>query len=228
METTPLAARVRPESLDEYIGQEHLVGHKGSLRKVLDLGQLHSMILWGPPGTGKTTLAHLLAKVQQRPFYELSAIHAGVKEVREVIEKAKQNGGLFTQKNPLLFIDEIHRFSKAQQDSLLRAVEQGMITLIGATTENPSFEVINALLSRCQVYTLKALDKESLEKVLKNALKKDRYLQELDIRLEEVEAILQLSGGDARKLLSILELVVQSMSSEKVIRLTNARVQELI
>ncbi|MEK9957644.1 MAG: replication-associated recombination protein A [Flavobacteriaceae bacterium] len=228
METTPLAARVRPESLDEYIGQEHLVGHKGSLRKVLDLGQLHSMILWGPPGTGKTTLAHLLAKVQQRPFYELSAIHAGVKEVREVIEKAKQNGGLFTQKNPLLFIDEIHRFSKAQQDSLLRAVEQGMITLIGATTENPSFEVINALLSRCQVYTLKALDKEALEKVLKNALKKDRYLQELDIRLEEVEAILQLSGGDARKLLSILELVVQSMSSEKVIRLTNARVQELI
>ena len=228
METTPLAARVRPESLDEYIGQEHLVGPKGSLRKVLDSGQLHSMILWGPPGTGKTTLAHLLAKVQQRPFYELSAIHAGVKEVREVIEKAKQNGGLFTQKNPLLFIDEIHRFSKAQQDSLLGAVEQGMITLIGATTENPSFEVINALLSRCQVYTLKALDKEALEKVLKNALKKDRYLQELDIQLEEVEAILQLSGGDARKLLSILELVVKSMSSEKVIRLTNARVQELI
>jgi putative ATPase len=228
MDSTPLAARVRPVSLDDYIGQEHLVGPKGSLKKVLEDGRLHSMIFWGPPGTGKTTLAYLIAKLQDRPFYELSAINAGVKDIREVIQKAKQNGGLFTQKSPLLFIDEIHRFSKSQQDSLLGAVEQGMITLIGATTENPSFEVINALLSRCQVYTLKALDKKALEKVLDRAIHSDAYLKKLDIKLEETEALLQLSGGDARKLLTLLELVVQNLKEQNPLIITNDAVQEII
>lgn len=207
---TPLAERMRPKSLEDYVGQEHLVGEKGSLTPILKSGHLPSMILWGPPGTGKTTLARLLASQKERSFYQLSAINAGVKEIREILQKAEQSGGLFTNKSPILFIDEIHRFSKSQQDSLLGAVEKGSITLIGATTENPSFEVINALLSRCQVYILNPLDQNHLKNLLSKALVQDDQLKNKKIELLENDALLKISGGDARKLLSALELVVNS------------------
>jgi putative ATPase len=224
---TPLAERMRPKSLGEYFGQDHLVGPKGSLTQMISNGVFPSLIFWGPPGTGKTTLAQLLALEKERPFYQLSAINAGVKEIREIISKAEHSGGLFSGKSPILFIDEIHRFSKSQQDSLLNAVEKGIITLIGATTENPSFEVINALLSRCQVYVLNTLKKEDLEKILNHALEKDSIIKEYKIQLKETEALIELAGGDARKLLSLLELVIQANSIEKLI-LTNDLVFETV
>ena len=212
----PLAERMRPKVIDHYVGQQHLVGPQGAIRPILKTGQLPSLILWGPPGTGKTTLATLMAKANERPFYSLSAINSGVKEVREIIEKAKNSGGLFTQKGPLLFIDEIHRFSKSQQDSLLGAVEKGYVTLIGATTENPSFEVIKALLSRCQVYTLKPLETEDLQLLLNRAIEEDDLLKQKKITLIEDQALLKLSGGDARKMLSLLELVIMSQEGDEV------------
>ena len=212
----PLAERMRPKVIDHYVGQQHLVGPQGAIRPILKTGQLPSLILWGPPGTGKTTLATLMAKANDRPFYSLSAINSGVKEVREIIEKAKNSGGLFTQKGPLLFIDEIHRFSKSQQDSLLGAVEKGYVTLIGATTENPSFEVIKALLSRCQIYTLKPLENEDLRLLLNRAILEDDILKQKKITLIEDQALLKLSGGDARKMLSLLELVIMSQEGDKV------------
>ncbi|MEP3211013.1 MAG: replication-associated recombination protein A [Maribacter sp.] len=212
----PLAERVRPKTLEEYISQNHLVGEKGSLTHQIKKGIIPSLILWGPPGTGKTTLANIIANESERPFYALSAINSGVKDIREVIDKAKQSGGLFTSKNPILFIDEIHRFSKSQQDSLLAAVEKGWVTLIGATTENPSFEVIPALLSRCQVYILDAFGKEDLEALLQRALVQDALLKEKKIKLQETEALLRLSGGDGRKLLNIFELVINSEQSNTV------------
>lgn len=224
---TPLAERMRPKTLADYYGQEHLVGPQGSLTQMIKNGVFPSLIFWGPPGTGKTTLAQLLALEKERPFYKLSAINAGVKEIREIIQKAENSGGLFSGKSPILFIDEIHRFSKSQQDSLLNAVEKGIVTLIGATTENPSFEVINALLSRCQVYTLNALTKEELEKILKHALKKDTLLKGYDLKIVETAALLELSGGDARKLLSLLELVLQAQQT-KTIELNNALVFETV
>ncbi len=216
MNTPPLAERIRPQSLDEYLSQEHLVGKKGALRAQLTTGMLSSMIFWGPPGTGKTTLATLIAGESKRPFYTLSAIDSGVAAVRKVIEEAKKSDTLFSTKNPILFIDEIHRFSKSQQDSLLGAVEKGWITLIGATTENPSFEVIPALLSRCQVYVLNAFSKKDLENLLARAIKKDSLLAQKNITLSETEALIRLSGGDARKLLNILELVVLSEEKQTV------------
>ena len=212
----PLAERIRPKVIDQYVGQQHLVGPQGAIRPILKTGQLPSLILWGPPGTGKTTLATLMAKANDRPFYSLSAINSGVKEVREIIEKAKNSGGLFTQKGPLLFIDEIHRFSKSQQDSLLGAVEKGYVTLIGATTENPSFEVIKALLSRCQIYTLKPLETEDLQLLLNRAIDEDDILKQKKINLIEDQALLKLSGGDARKMLSLLELIVMSQEGDEV------------
>jgi putative ATPase len=224
---TPLAERMRPKSLIDYFGQQHLVGPKGSLTQMIANGVFPSLIFWGPPGTGKTTLAQLLALEKERPFYQLSAINAGVKEVREIIHKAEHSGGLFTGKSPILFIDEIHRFSKSQQDSLLNAVEKGIVTLIGATTENPSFEVINALLSRCQVYILNALDKKDLEKILATALKKDIQLKNKNIQIVESDALIELADGDARKLLSLFELVVQAQKT-KNIDLTNALVFETV
>ncbi len=216
--TQPLAERIRPKSLNDYISQQHLVGEKGILTNHIKQGIIPSLILWGPPGIGKTTLANIIANESGRPFYTLSAISSGVKDVREVIEKAKKSGGLFTQKNPILFIDEIHRFSKSQQDSLLGAVEKGWVTLIGATTENPSFEVIPALLSRCQVYILNSFDKDDLISLLKRAMVEDELISNKEITLKETDALLQVSGGDARKLLNIFELLV---SAEDKIEVTN-------
>lgn len=229
----PLADRMRPVSLDDYIGQSHLVGKNAVLRRVIESGQIPSFILWGPPGVGKTTLAQIIANKLDRPFHILSAVNSGVKDVREAIEKAKKQQ-FFNTPNPILFIDEIHRFSKSQQDSLLGAVEQGVVTLIGATTENPSFEVISPLLSRCQVYVLQSLQKEELLQLLENALKKDSYLKKKKIQIEESDALLRFSGGDGRKLLNILELVVASIEAnekEEIIltdKLVTERLQENI
>jgi putative ATPase len=223
----PLAERIRPQKLEDYISQLHLVGPNGSLIQQIEKGLIPSLIFWGSPGTGKTTLAEIIAKESKRPFYVLSAINSGVKDVRDVIEKAKLSGGLFTAKNPILFIDEIHRFSKSQQDSLLAAVEKGWITLIGATTENPSFEVIPALLSRCQVYVLNPFTKSDLETLLERAMLTDVILKEKKIHLKETEALLRLSGGDGRKLLNIFELVVNT-STEDEISITNEKVLGLV
>lgn len=223
----PLAERVRPHKLEDYISQLHLVGPQGSLTQQIARGVIPSMIFWGSPGTGKTTLAQIIARQSDRPFYELSAINSGVKDVRDVIDKAKQSGGIFTTKNPILFIDEIHRFSKSQQDSLLGAVEKGWVTLIGATTENPSFEVIPALLSRCQVYVLNPFTKEDLLALLERAMKIDAHLAQRNIVIQEYEALLRLSGGDGRKLLNIFELVVNATPGDDVV-ITNAKVLELV
>ncbi len=212
----PLAERMRPQNLNDYIGQEHLVGKEAILRRAIESGTIPSMIFWGPPGVGKTTLAQIISNQLDRPFYTLSAISSGVKDIREVINKVK-NQGLFGGNNAILFIDEIHRFSKAQQDSLLGAVEKGIITLIGATTENPSFEVISALLSRCQTYVLKHLEKDHLVQLLEHAMQNDDHLQSKNIVIEEYEALLRLSGGDARKLLNIFELVVHALDGDKIV-----------
>ena len=213
----PLAERLRPKKLEDYLSQSHLVGDKGILTQHIKQGLIPSIIFWGPPGTGKTTLANIIANESGRPFYSLSAINSGVKDIRDVINKAKQSGGLFTAKNPILFIDEIHRFSKSQQDSLLQAVEKGWVTLIGATTENPSFEVISALLSRCQVYVLNSFSKQDLETLLKRAISQDEFLSSKSIKLKETKALLRLSGGDARKLLNIFELIINAHDSNKII-----------
>lgn len=223
----PLAERLRPQKLEEYLSQTHLIGENGSLKNQIKKGIIPSLILWGPPGVGKTTLANIIANETERPFFTLSAISSGVKDVREVIEKAKKQDGLFTTKNPILFIDEIHRFSKSQQDSLLGAVEKGWVTLIGATTENPSFEVIPALLSRCQVYILKEFSKEDLIRLLERAMTEDKVMASYDIDIKESEALLKMSGGDARKLLNIFELIVTSEDAKKV-TITNDMVEHKI
>lgn len=212
----PLAERMRPETLDDYVGQKHLVGQGGVIREMIDNGRISSFILWGPPGVGKTTLAHIIANRLNTPFYTLSAVTSGVKDVREVIERA-QKDRFFNTNSPILFIDEIHRFSKSQQDSLLGAVEKGIVTLIGATTENPSFEIIRPLLSRCQVYILKSLDKEDLLELLHRALTKDTLLKEKQIELKETDNLLRYSGGDARKLLNILDLVTEYPADGKIV-----------
>ena len=221
----PLAERLRPRTLDDYIGQQHLVGQGAVLRKMIDAGRISSFILWGPPGVGKTTLAQIIAHRLETPFYTLSAVTSGVKDVRDVIERA-QKGRFFNEASPILFIDEIHRFSKSQQDSLLGAVEKGVVTLIGATTENPSFEVIRPLLSRCQLYVLKSLEKDDLLQLLERAITKDVYLKEMDITLQETDALLRFSGGDARKLLNILELVIEASDKSKPIVIGDKMVAE--
>ncbi len=221
----PLAERMRPKKLDEYIGQEHLLKNGASLRRALDSGLIPSMIFWGPPGVGKTTLAQLIALELNRPIHTLSAISSGVKDVREIINRVEQ-GGMFQQKGTILFIDEIHRFSKSQQDSLLGAVEKGLITLIGATTENPSFEVISALLSRCQVYTLTSHNKQDLLNLLERAIREDVVLKEKNIILEETTALLTISGGDARKLLNVFEIIIGTFKNDKIIKITDVIVQE--
>lgn len=221
----PLAERLRPKNLEDYIGQKHLVGPDAILRKMIEGGRISSFILWGPPGVGKTTLAQIIANKLETPFFTLSAVTSGVKDVRDVIEKAR-NSRYFNQASPILFIDEIHRFSKSQQDSLLGAVETGVVTLIGATTENPSFEVIRPLLSRCQLYVLKSLEKEDLLELLQNAIQRDYYLKEKNIELKETDAMLRYSGGDARKLLNILELVVEADNSSNPIVITDEKVVE--
>lgn len=220
----PLAERLRPTTLDDYIGQKHLVGPGAVLRQMIDSGHISSFILWGPPGVGKTTLAKIIAQHLDTPFYTLSAVNSGVKEVREVIDRAT-NGRFFSEQSPILFIDEIHRFSKSQQDSLLAAVETGAITLIGTTTENPSFEVIRPLLSRCQVYVLKSLDKADLEVLLHRALTKDLVLKERHIEVKETEALFRYSGGDARKLLGILDLVTSASDADPLV-IDNATITE--
>ncbi len=223
----PLAERMRPQSLDDYIGQEHLVGQGAILRKVIESGNLPSFILWGPPGVGKTTLASVIAHTQERPFHSLSAINSGVKDIRETIEIAKSQK-FFSRPNPVLFIDEIHRFSKSQQDSLLGAVEKGIVTLIGATTENPSFEVISALLSRCQVYILKPLEKHHLIKMIDTAIAKDEYLSTKTIKVASYDAMIQISGGDGRKLYNCLELVVNQFAPTEEIVITDELVLSVV
>jgi len=222
----PLAERLRPKKLSDYLSQQHLIGKNGALTQQIKQGIIPSLILWGPPGVGKTTLANIIATESQRPFYTLSAVSSGVKDVREIIEKAKKGEGLFTTRNPILFIDEIHRFSKSQQDSLLGAVEKGWVTLIGATTENPSFEVISALLSRCQVYVLKPFEKEELVALLNRAIEEDTVIKKKKVELVETEALLRLSGGDARKLLNIFELLVTS--AEGTVKITNQMVLDKV
>ncbi|MGI6242842.1 MAG: replication-associated recombination protein A [Prevotella sp.] len=222
----PLAERMRPTTLDDYIGQEHVVGKNAVLRKMIESGHISSFLLWGPPGVGKTTLAHIIAGMLKVPFFTLSAVTSGVKDVRDVIERAKQSR-FFNAESPILFIDEIHRFSKSQQDSLLGAVEKGIVTLIGATTENPSFEVIRPLLSRCQLYVLKPLEKEDLMKILERAITEDVELKQKNIKLEETDAMMRYSGGDARKLLNILDLVVKTSSSDDI-TVTNELVEHLL
>ena len=224
----PLAERMRPRTLDDYIGQQHLVGEGAILRRMIESNHISSFILWGPPGVGKTTLAHIIANRLESQFYTLSAVTSGVKEVRDVIESAKKNR-MFAKHNPILFIDEIHRFNKSQQDSLLGAVERGIVTLIGATTENPSFEIIRPLLSRCQLYVLKPLDRDDLLQLVEGAIHKDAYLKHRTIELRETDAMLRYSGGDARKLLNILELVVEATPEDPVVidnEMVNVRLQQ--